>query len=152
MLRKIVKYSLIVDAVLILGALAARFLVRPEGDETSDEFTRVAIMGGERFTSRAAGLRRGTVIALMGGVELDLTDAHLAPGAEITIFAFWGGVEMRVPPKWRVVSDTAAYLGDVRLAVEGQADLPPDAPTLIVNARAVMGGIEVSNQARTPVH
>lgn len=152
MLKKLIKFSLILNAMILLGTLAARLLIRPEGDANSDEFARVAIMGSDRFRSHAANLRRGTVIAVMGGVELDLTDAHLAPGAEVTILAIWGGVDVRVPPKWRVVTEAAAYLGDVRRDVEGQADLPQDAPTLIVNARAVMGGIHISNEARTPVN
>ncbi len=69
----------------------------------------------------------------------------------MTIFTLWGGVEVRIPPKWKVVSDTAAFMGEVRLALEGQDDLMSDAPALAVNARSIMGGTVVTNEAKTPV-
>lgn len=149
--KKLLKYSIVVDAVIVLAAVIARFVLRSEGDEYSDEFSRIAIMRGERFASRAVSLRRVTVVAVMGSVELDLTNAHLAPGARITVFTLWGGVEVRIPAKWKVVGDTGAFLGDTRMALEGQADLLSDAPALAVNARSIMGGTMVTNQAKTPV-
>ena len=48
----------------------------------------------------------------MGGCEVDLRDARIANGpAVIDVFAFWGGVDIRVPPDWEVDGQVTAILG-----------------------------------------
>ena len=146
MIKRLVKSMIVFDVVAVAAAAVARLLIRSDGDADSDEFTRVAILGGDKFLSRAAALRRGVVAAVMGGVNVDLGEAHLAAGAEITVFALWGGVAIRLPDKWNVAGDARALMGDARFALDGQDDLSPDAPTVVVNARSIMGGILVTNR------
>ena len=49
----------------------------------------------------------------MGGCEIDLRHASIDGEAVIDIFALWGGVELRVPPDWTVVSRVTPILGGV---------------------------------------
>ena len=144
--KRLVKYVVIADVVALAAALIAKLMIRPDGDANSDEFTSPAILSGRRFESRAVALRRGTVIAVMGGSEIDLREAHIAPGAEVTVFALWSGVAIRVPAKWNVVGESHSFMGDARFSLDHQDDLPPDAPTIIVNSRAIMGGVVVTNR------
>lgn len=117
-----------------------------EGEGDSDTFVRTfALMGGVTRRNRSDAFRGGDLSAMMGGVELDLRDAQLADGrAVVEVFAMWGGIEILVPPDWRVESEVspimAGYEDNTRLA-------PGIEPvgTLVVRGFAVMGGIEVAN-------
>jgi hypothetical protein len=74
---------------------------------------------------------------------VDLRQAGIESRADISVFVWWGGVEIKVPPTWRVRMDGLPLLG-------GWEDktTPPEsssAPELRVHVTAVMGGVEVKN-------
>lgn len=117
----------------------------PPGGESSDEFRVAAILGGKRFRSTARRLRAGSVVASMGGVELDLRDATLDPdGATLDVDATMGGVQIMVPPNWAVEIDKQALAGGVEARVTARESLPEDAPHLHVRAAVRMGGALVT--------
>jgi hypothetical protein len=139
-------------AVLVLGVLRAVAAVVSRqgtvGDEESDVFSIAAVCSGAARTSRASALRRGHVLATCGGVKLDLREASLDPGgAELLLRAYFGGIQVVVPEAWRVdlTADTTAGGADARVT-EGTM-LPAGAPSLRVEARAVLGGVQVTTQA-----
>ncbi|MFN8587136.1 MAG: DUF5668 domain-containing protein [Candidatus Eisenbacteria bacterium] len=121
----------------------------PAADEDDDRFVRTfALMGGAVRRNRSTAFRGGDLSAMMGGVELDLRDAQMADGrAVVEVFAMWGGIEIIVPPDWRVESDVtpimAGYEDDTRL----DPGVEP-AGVLVVRGFAVMGGIEVRNSKK----
>jgi hypothetical protein len=85
----------------------------------------------------------------MGGVELDFREAVLQPGVtEIHAFAFWGGVEVLVPPHVRLECSGIGIMGgfDGGTNVGSRAaDIgDPLTPIIRVTGVAVMGGVEVS--------
>lgn len=108
-----------------------------------------AIMGGTRRAGRWAPPRDMVAVAIMGGVELDFRDAVLEPGSvtEINCFAFWGGVEITVPPQVHVDTHGLALLGGFDQSAELTTSPPPDAPVIRVNGLALMGGVEVKVRA-----
>jgi hypothetical protein len=122
------------------AALAKRVLAS-RGDEESDEVALMAIFDGIDLKSRAKAFRGGSMFAWFGGVAVDLTEAKLAPDAKLTIGALIGGVDVKVPPDWRIVSTGRAILGGVSDDVPEPVD--PDAPTLVVESTAALGGISI---------
>ncbi len=109
----------------------------------------VAIMGGSTRRSTSEEFRGGDMIAFMGGCEIDLTGARIAdPPAVIDAFAFWGGVEIRVPEDWVVIVKGIPLLGgyeDNTHPVKTEY-LPGVVPQeLVVKGFAIMGGVEVKN-------
>ena len=104
-----------------------------------------ALMAGVGRRSVSADFRGGDANAIMGGVELDLREARIPEGQEAVIdaFAFWGGVEIRVPENWRVVSQVMPLMGAYEDHTTGKAATA--GPVLIVRGVAIMGGIEVKN-------
>jgi hypothetical protein len=114
---------------------------------TSDPSAHVsafAFMAGVKRQSSAIAFRGGDANAIMGGVELDLRNAKIADGEEAVIdtFAWWGGIEIRVPQNWRVVGKVMPLMGgfeDKTSPSEGGG------PLLVVRGVAVMGAVEVKN-------
>jgi hypothetical protein len=127
----------------VVGQVISKRLSR--GDEGSDEFRVVALMGGTRFHSHAGHLRSGTVDTWMGGVDLDLRHATLDPaGAVLDVRTTMGGVQVSVPDHWAVDVEQAGFGGGVAATVTPPDSLPPDAPRLQVRAVARMGGVAVT--------
>ncbi len=100
-----------------------------------------AVMGGnvQRVASR---FRRAEAVAVMGGCEIDLTHAQIEHDAVVDVLAFWGGVEIRVPRGWRVVSNATMLLGGLVIKTD---PAPAGAPQLLIRGAAVMAGIEVKH-------
>jgi Cell wall-active antibiotics response 4TMS YvqF/Domain of unknown function (DUF5668) len=124
-----------------------------EPDATVHAF---AIMSGVGRRSVASDFRGGDANAIMGGVEIDLSGAQIREGeqAVLDVFAMWGGIDLRVPKNWRIVSEVFALMGayednttrDGVLVEWGSSDQPQaGAPTLIIRGVVVMGAIEVKN-------
>ncbi len=107
-----------------------------------------AFWGGSRRRGQWQPPEHLLASAIMGGVHLDFRDAILPPGETVvSAFAFWGGVDVIVPPDVRVEVDGIALLGGFDLDDEG-SDPPPDAPILRVDGVAIMGGVSVRVRER----
>jgi hypothetical protein len=114
------------------------------GEARSSSHLAIAVMGGTRRAGRWAPPGEMAAVALMGGVELDFRDAILEEGTtEINCFAFWGGIEITVPPGVEVESRGFALMG----GFDQDAELPTrptgNAPTIVVNGFALMGAVEI---------
>ncbi len=125
-----------------LAALIVRKKVPAFGGEDDDLFSVVVAMDGANFDARSQQFVEGRAVAFMGGIKLDLTDAKLAPGAYLTLRAVMGGIDVVVPADWRVEAMARTVMGGVGNLTD--PDSPQDdAPLLLVDALAVMGGIEI---------
>ena len=103
-----------------------------------------AMMSGVKRRSVSQEFRGGDTNAIMGGVELDLRDAQIRPGDDVMIdaFAMWGGIEIKVPPQWRVVGNVLPIMGAFQ---DNTHPTGEPGPKLTVRGTAIMGGIEVKN-------
>jgi hypothetical protein len=105
--------------------------------------TIVSIMGGNDRAGRWRVASRLNVINVMGGGDLDLTQAELS-GREttITVFSLMGGSDLRVPDGVEVQVTKFALMGghDVKLS---NAPVPPGAPVIKVRMFSIMGGGEL---------
>jgi len=81
----------------------------------------------------------------MGGVTLDLTQARIAgEEAVIDVFAWWGGIEIRVPPEWTVVSKVVPVMAGYEDKTRPTTRSPTAPPSRLL-IRGVMGGVEVKS-------
>ena len=97
------------------------------------------LFGGLRGTGQ--GVEAGAGIAHrrdVAFVDLDLRQAQTSPeGAVIDAFAMWGGIEIKVPEGWRVVSEVVPLLGGYEDNTRPPAD--PEA----VKGRLVVRGVVI---------
>ena len=132
---------LIIGGSLILKPLRRS---RLSAGEDVGIFEATAILGGVTRRITTSDFRGGDATAVMGGCEIDLRDCGSEGGpAEINTFAFWGGVEIRVPDDWEVQVKGLALLGayeDKTRTAEGE-----DRKVLVVSGTAIMGGVEINN-------
>lgn len=137
-------------AFIFVGARIVMRAVRGQdaagGATDSGEYVRsFAVMSGVTRRNDSPAFRGGELTAVMGGIELNLDRAKPADGrAVLDVFAFWGGIDIRVPEDWRVEVEATPVMG----AVESTARLAPGvepAGTLVVRGFVMMGGVEIKN-------
>ena len=84
------------------------------------------------------------VFAFWGSVELDLTQALLAPGtSEIEIRCIMASVQIIVPPDLRVESEVDAVLGSAEVQRKVASSPSADAPTVRITGSAFLGSVEI---------
>lgn len=103
----------------------------------------VTFIGGNHIKNISQDFHGGEVTAVMGGVEIDLRQASMSGEAVLNVFAFWGGIEIKVPSDWNVVLNGVPILG----GIDDKTMQPADSQSkrLVIKGYAIMGGVEIRN-------
>jgi len=113
-------------------------------DSSNSVITAMAILGSVERRNNSPDFRGGSATAVMGRCEIDLRAATITAThqAVLEVFTVWGGIEVRVPPDWTVVSQVDPILGGY-----DDSTLPPkgESKRFIIRGSVIMGGIEVTN-------
>ena len=136
--------------VVIGGFLVWRALGRSAGPptaESSSQLSEFAVMGGVHRVVESSDFRGGEATAIMGAVELDLRGSTIATSpAVIDVFALWGGIEITVPPEWKVDVKAMPILGGLENKARSTVrDSSVPTQELVIRGTAIMGGIEIKN-------
>lgn len=101
-----------------------------------------ALLGGNAIKNESKDYKGGSASAVMGGVEIDLRDAVIKDEATLNVFAFWGGITLKVPEGWTVKSKITPVAGgvDIKTKPAGQG-----APVLYLAGDVIMSGVEVKH-------
>lgn len=133
--------------LILVGLHIVRKAVRRPrsiGTESSAEVQSLAFLSGQAHRCTCEDFDCGEVTAILGGSEIDLSDADITDGERVVeVFALWGGVEIKVPREWSVQGRVNTFLG----SYEDRTDHSRADPSkrLVVQGLAVMGGVEVTN-------
>jgi hypothetical protein len=142
LIRRVAIGLAVVVTTSVAAGLVARRQVPTFGDEDDAEFSVVAAMDGAVFRARSRELIEARATAFMGGIELNLVDADLSPGAFLTLRAIMGGIDVVVPSHWRVEVMARTVMGGIG-NLTAPDSVEDDAPVLMIDAFAAMGGIEI---------
>lgn len=137
---------LALGGTLVWRAFAARSGAEsiPVVDEHSEYIRSFAVMSGAELRPVSRPFRGADLSAVMAGIKIDLADARMEGDvATIEVFAFWGGMEIYVPPDWTVTSKVATLMGGFVDKRRPTSTVPTK--TLIITGFIVMSGIEVKN-------
>jgi hypothetical protein len=136
-----------------LPVLGATYPVAAPGANLPDE--RVVGGGANTGPNVSIGIlsgfeRRGnwivppvhTALAMLGGGELDLSEARFAEQETVIYaYAFMGGIEIRVPDDVTVHIEGFGFMGGFEHKAAGDAG--PGKPVIRIRGLAVMGGVDV---------
>lgn len=118
--------------------------------ESGERVSIFSVMSHIRRASTAPNFRGGDVTAFMGGGQLDLRLANIAPGEEavLDIVTVMGGVEIYAPPSWEISTPIVPFMGGVE--DKRIAPLPGDPalkdglpPRLVIRGFVMMGSVEI---------
>lgn len=125
---------------------ASPVALAPSGDAADQPPQTVyAVFGGVDRRGTWTVPRRMRVVALMGGASIDLREARFPRGViDLEVKAFFGGVQILVPPGLAVEVHGTAVMGGFQNVNRAPPTPDPDAPLLRVRGIAVMGGVDIS--------
>lgn len=122
------------------------FYAKPfDSDVTNEKFFHESnIMGGTNKKIFSKQFEGGRLTCIMGGAQLDFTEADIAANSVISVFILMGGLQLRVPKEWNVIIDVFPIMGGVE-------DQITKFPTTVVNpekkifltGNVAMGGVEI---------
>ncbi|MBP1631873.1 MAG: hypothetical protein H6Q11_161 [Acidobacteria bacterium] len=118
------------------------------GQIDDPEFSRMSVFNSVKLASRAHGLQRVSLTAVLGKLRLDLTGARLDPaGARLAATSLFGHIDVIVPEGWAVEVRGLPIVGAWDDTVSRRG-LGPDSPRLEVHVLVVLGGVEVKHRRR----
>jgi len=119
------------------------------GTSSYETLNEYAMFGGIERRMHTNSFKGGSIVAVFGGVEVDFRTADIE-GQEAVDYveAVFGGIELRVPERWKVVfqgqSIFGGYTDETRPPLVDALGTGPR-KTLILRGKAVFGGINVKN-------
>ena len=109
--------------------------------EDDDFINATAIFGGVEKKIHSQAFKGANVMALFGGVEIDLTDAKaIDSGCVVNVTALFGGAEIRVPEDWDVIVTGTPIFGGVEDKSKGGGE---GAVNITLNCTVAFGGLEI---------
>ena len=120
--------------------------VDAEGNIHSDYVDDISILGGglKRFSSQ--NFKGGTITAIFGGSEIDLTSAEIAPeGSVLDVFTMFGGTKLIVPGNWQVKSDVVSLFGGFNDKRHIKPEVAIDSKLVLIKGFVLFGGVEVKS-------
>ena len=134
---------MVMQVVTVIGGqfIRRRYLSQ-EVDE--DSVNVVAVIGGLKDSVTSTAFKGGYLRAVMGGAELDLSEAVIEENpATIEVTVIMGGAEIKVPSEWYVKLDVSQKMAGVE-DERGKGDLADnEIPDLVITGKVVMGGLEI---------
>lgn len=147
---------------LPVGHQAAQFNLPAPVAGTSPVPMPSGRIGGRGTSSGAVAIMSGTgrkgvwtvpptftSFAMMGGIEIDLTQARFEE-AETTIqaFAFMGGIDIFVPDDIAVQVNGVGFMGAFENHTSNQGQPAPGTPLVKITGLAVWGGVDVKRRKK----
>ncbi len=137
-------FSLIIPIALIAAGLTILLQIssRPSVKANSDNTDNISVVfSGSESKNKSHNYQGGRTTAIFGGVVLDLRDAKIDKQATLDLFVLCGGVELKVPRDWKVVSKVVPVAGGVENKSEGGDT--QKTPVLVLTGTVALGGVEV---------
>ena len=107
----------------------------------SHDVDEVRVFGETKHKVEMSDFEEGRAIAVMGGIELDMTDVKdSGKTVDLELVAVLGGLRLDIPQNWRVENHVTSVAGGVDDNTSGKGDV-----TLRIRGAAVLGGIEIHN-------
>jgi predicted membrane protein len=110
---------------------------------SEDYIDSTSIFGGVKKNIISKNFKGGDITNIMGGSEIDLTQADINGIVTIDLTQVFGGTKLIVPSNWQVKAQMAAIFGGVedKRSIQNTA-LDPN-KILILDGTSIFGGIEI---------
>jgi predicted membrane protein len=112
--------------------------------DRNDKIDVTAVFGGVKKNMLSKTFKGGDIVAVMGGAEINLTQADFTGKVMIDCFNMFGGTKLVIPPDWEVQSDIVAIFGGVDDKRPPVSNAAPD-KILYLDGTCLFGGIEIKS-------
>ena len=132
---------------MLVGGIERRKYMGSTPVSTKSGLTMIAIFSGRKSRIESPEFKGGEIIAVFGGVKLDLRHAGLGGDhAVIDVNAMFGGIDIRVPENWSVVMKGVGIFGAFEdKTVHSRPDPNVKSPELVITGMGIFAGVKVDN-------
>ena len=123
---------------------AQAFAGAPENFSSEDYIDATSIFAGVHKKVLSKNFKGGDVTTVMGGAEIDLTQADFTGTIHLDITQIMGGTKIIVPAHWEVRTNVTAVLAGFEDKRQQPAVANPD-KILVIDGTSILGGIELKN-------
>ena len=124
--------------------MSTDFGTSQEGYSSEDFIDSTSIFGGVHKKIVSKTFKGGDVVTMMGGTEIDLSQADFTGMIRLDITQIMGGTKIIVPPHWEVRSEVTAVFAGFEDKRQQPAILNPE-KVLVIDGTSIFGGIELKN-------
>ena len=109
--------------------------------------SQVAIFSGSERTYNDEEFGGSNLVAVFGGVDLDLTRAEFTKDTAIRAFSLFGGIDIRVPENVQVKIKSGFIFGGV--SDDRKGDVGKGKYTIYLDAAGGFGGVEIKDKVKS---
>lgn len=131
---------------MVVRSINSRGKLEAKNSSERDTLSAYSVLGNNNARVVSHNFSGGSVLAFLGGVEIDLREAKLSEDKDtikIDVTAILGGVEIYAPTDWAIKTKGMPLLG----SIEDQRPNPPQPEqadkTLIIDGIAILASIEI---------
>lgn len=114
-----------------------------ESRSSEDYIDSTSIFGGIKKNVISKNFKGGDITNIMGGSEIDLTQADINGTVTIDLTQIFGGTKLIVPSNWQVKTQMAAIFGGVEDKRSLQNVTIDPNKKLVLDGTSIFGGIEI---------
>lgn len=112
-------------------------------NQSGDYLDITAIFGGVKKIILSKSFKGGDITSLMGGTEVNLTQADINGVVTIDATSIFGGTKLIVPPTWDVQSEVVTIFGGVDDKRQINSEALNPGKVLRLEGTCIFGGIDI---------
>jgi len=116
-------------------------------DSGDNYFEVTAVVGGNERMAYSRNFQGAKITAILGGANINLLNAQLAPGRHvIDVFVLFGGCTLVVPNDWNIRLDVTPVIGSFEDKRSfPQTYVPEGSSELVIKGVVIFGGGEIKS-------
>lgn len=121
-------------------------MTEQEISSNKDFLDSTSIMAGTKKNILSKNFRGGDIVNIIGGTQLNLTQADMTQPATLEVTQVFGGTKLIIPSNWEIKSETVSIFGGIEDKRQVQPAISGESPKiLILIGTTVFGGIEIKS-------
>jgi predicted membrane protein len=104
-----------------------------------------SIFGSVKKIVLSKNFKGGDITCIMGGAEIDLSQADMLSPVSIDVTQLFGGTKLVIPGNWNVKTNVTSIFAGVEDKRTMPATMPDQTKTLILDGTSIFGGIEITS-------
>jgi predicted membrane protein len=104
-----------------------------------------SIFGGVKKVILSKNFKGGDITCLMGGAEIDLSQADIQASVTLDITQVFGGTKLVIPGNWNVKTDITSIFAGIEDKRAIQPTITDPNKILVLDGTSVFGGIEITS-------